>query len=90
MDTRISTVGLLFERYCDFLAGHFTVEDDFNIYLVIYCLALYLEGTEIFLRDILLLKTCSVRYLVIDCLALYLKGTEIFLLDILLLKTISG
>ena len=55
-------------------------------YLVVDCLALYLEGTEIFFKFaghwllcFFLLKTISVRYLVIDCLALYLKGTEIFL-----------
>ena len=55
-------------------------------YLVIDCLALYLKGTEIFLKFaghwllcFFLLKTISVRSLVIDCLALYLKGTEMFL-----------
>ena len=62
-----------------------TTEDGFSFILGVDSLALYLECTDMFLLDILLLKTISARYLVIDCLTLYLKGTENVLLVILLL-----
>ena len=34
-----------------------TTEDGFSFILIVDCLTLYLEGTDIFLLDILLLKT---------------------------------
>ena len=59
-----------------------TTEDDFSFIMGVDSLALYLECTDMFLLDILLLKTISARYLVIDCLTLYSKGTDNVLLVI--------
>ena len=48
-----------------------TTEDGFSFILGVDCLALYLENTDIFLLDILLLNTISAGYLVIDSFTLY-------------------